>query len=261
MALEDLNKRNSGENNNAKSFWLDIKNEEILKLISGDFQIDNLNISKNEKNKISEILNCKEFIERQIWFSDFIGLIWFSGELKNISSIKIEENVDWIYIISLESWEFDELRVHIEFCNNQIKRDKLVVNKFRTGNGYWTKSVIQMIGFAKKKWFEKIYLTAAKIYSLDKRYKSKGYSFFPKLWFIYNWRYENNYLKKLKKSSDIRIRECKSLNELFVLKDEKWNNIWLDFWKQKWDSISLEFDLSDNSESIKRLNNFLKSLK
>jgi hypothetical protein len=173
--------------------------------------------------------------------------------------LDIGNNVEWIYKISIESFNFDEIVSHIELPHNSIKIDRLIANKFRANNWIGSKTVINMVYYAKKMWFEKIYTTAAKMSSLDKNYKSRWYHFFPKLWFLVVWEDINNtkIMKKIKK--DPLFFEANNINELLMIKDEEWNRIWLDFWKKIWDSSLMEFDLQEWSKSMEILHSYLEN--
>ena len=63
------------------------------------------------------------------------------------------------------------------------------------------------------------------------------------------------------KSNNIKINNCKTLNELFDLKDENWNYVGIAFWKENWFWFYAKFDLSDNSKSTKKLNEYILSKK
>ncbi len=235
--------------------------DNLFESLNHNLSIDDLHIPQTQKDNITKLLTQEDIKKLEISFPELLELIWFSWDVKNIFDFEIESDVKWIYVIKLESSEFEQLTVHIELINNLIKRDRCLINKNYIWKWLWVKNVLSMIHMAKDKWFKSIYWIAVKAIWLDKKYKSRWYHFFPKLWFLFSdyEGIEKKFLKKIKKSTDIRIKNCKSLNELFALKDEEWNYIWLEYWKKIWDSIIVEFDLEEWSESNKRLNDFINN--
>jgi len=250
-------KDNIDQNRNIK----DKKTNDIFKVIQDEINIDNICISNTKKQIIKEILKNEDLQGRWLNLWNILRLSWYFWDAKDIIKLSIENNVKWIYKISIESNEFDKLKTHIELCNNEIKIDMVKLNKSIVNNGIGTKNIINLIYFAEKFWFKKIYCIAVKTKTKDlgKEYKNRGYFFFPKLWFLVSEidNKEPNIMKKIKK--DPRFFDISSINELLMIKDEGWNRIWLDFWKKIWDSSLMEFDLQEWSKSMEILHSYLEN--
>ena len=246
----------NNKTNNIKKF-----DDYIFSVIKNDSGLDQLSEWVCDKEQISKIINKDDLKMRWLRFWDILKLSWYFWDLKDISALILENNVEWIYKISIESKEFEQLKVHIELCNNEIKIDMIKINQYMANNSIGTKYITNLIYFSKMFWFNKIYCTAIKPKTKDlgKKYKNKWYFFFPKLWFLISeWDNHNpKIMKKIRNNS--RFSDVNSLNELLLTKDDDWNRIWLDFWKKIWESSLMEFDLKEWSESMKILEWYLKS--
>lgn len=247
---KDIDKNNNPENKEKKDlFWI----------MENRTNIDDVCISEEQKEKINHLLKNKDLEKRWLNLWDILKLSWFFEDTWKITKLDIENNVEWIYKIFIESFNFDEIVVHIELENNCIKIDRFIANKFRANNWIGSKTITNMVYYAKNKWFEKIYTTAAKISSLDKKYKNKWYHFFPKLWFLIVWDdlKKPKIMKRIKQNPD--FSEVNNINELLLMNDEDWNRIWLEFWKKIWNSALMEFDLQEWSESMNILKSYIKN--
>lgn len=235
------------------------KKSDIFWVIDNKININNVCIWKEEKRKINKILENKDLKDRWIDLWNILKLAWFFEDESKITKFNIENNVEWIYKVSIESFNFDEIVSHIELAHNSIKIDRLIANKFIANSGIGSKTITNMIYHAKKMWFDKIYTTAAKISLLDKKYKNKWYHFFPKLWFlVVGDDLKNKKIMKKIKKNPIFV-EANNINELLLMKDEDWNRIWLDFWKKVGDSSLMEFDLQEWSKSMEILHSYLEN--
>ncbi len=255
LILENLT--NSNDINSTKLYWKQNLKDNIFSTINKKYNLKDLWKWVWNKSEIQRIINNDDLKQRWLDFWDILRLSWYFGDIKKITKLNIEQNIEWIYKVIIESDEFDELETHIELCNNAIKIDWMKINKFVANSGIWTKYVVNLIYFAKEKWFKEVYTTAAKMVGLDKKYKNKWYFFFPKLWFLpsENDSKDKKIINKIKKNPD--FYNVESVNELLLLEDEEGNRIWLDFWKEIWNSIYVEFDLSNDSKSMEILRKYL----
>ena len=255
--MEKIEKFNNNHHNK-KNF-----SNNIFLVIKNDYTLDQLSEWVCDKEKITKLIENNDLKERWLKFWDLLKLSWYLWDPKNISKLILENNVKWIYKISIESKEFEQLKTHIEICNNEIKIDIIKLNKSIINNGLGTKYIINLIYLAKIVWFDKIYCTAIKLKTKDlgKKYKNKWYFFFPKLWFLVSELddYNPKIIKKIKNNS--KFSNVNSINELLLMEDAYWNRIWLDFWKKIWDSALMEFDLKEWSESMRILESYLESKK
>ncbi len=229
----------------------------IVLLLDKNYNISDPQEWVCDKKQISQLMNNDDLKERWLDFWELVKLAWYFGDIKKITKLSIENNVEWIYKIKIESNEFDKLETHIELCNNAIKIDRMEINKFMANCGTGTKYVVNLIYLAKELGFKEIYTTAAKMKNLDKKYKNKWYFFFPKLWFLVSQidNQKSDIIKKIRKNPE--FLGINNINELLLTEDEEWNRIWLERWKKIWDSVLVEFDLSDDSKSMEILRKYL----
>lgn len=64
---------------------------------------------------------------------------------------------------------------------------------------------------------------------------------------------KETFTKTLQNSDIPRIRECKTMSELMSFEEGR------KFWEKNAITLNMEFDLSDGSDSMNRLNDYLKS--
>lgn len=231
---------------NQNSDLFDLLDKKFSQTAMSDAIVDTLALEK--------ILNNADLQKRGIDFSALLQLAWYFGESNQIRELKFVDKGEGMISISLVSDEFDILETTLYLRENSVKLERMRVNKFRANKGIGSQTLIQMILYLQQQWFEKIFVMASRQWDLDQKYKSKGYSFFPKFWFLPLYsldpRHEKRKMKILEKIQNTpEFCEVQSLDEFFTLKDENGEKVWLEYWKKIGIWLEMEFDLSKSSSS------------
>ena len=228
------------------NLWLEQSRSDIFDNIS-----KNIDVQKFIDDWILKISDdVKKYID-SIWYTieDVLMLAGVYKKFRDLKSIKFEKKDSWLYVKTdgrlysfTNNINFDNLVVDFEKSNTSLSN---FVSAF--------KILSNQVLFLRNKWFSNMVCYAGCEKNLA------WYYYRPMLWF--RAAPDINILEITKKSANPEIIKCKTLNQLFDLKDKNWNYIGIDFWKKYGFWFDAEFDLNDNSKSIARLNEYIFSKK
>ncbi len=196
--------------------------------------------------------DVKKYID-SIWYSieEVLNLARVSNSLAEIDSVKVKFDHTWSNWINV-SVKWLHYSIDTTICPNMLNIVNNKINMFLSKYSGFNAAYSQIIT-AKKMWYKYITGSAVRTKQLS------WYHYWPRIWFRADP--DINISDLVIKTDNIQINDCKTLNELFDLKDDTWVYIGLNFWEQYGDWFSIKFNLSDGSKSIKRLNEYILSKK